>query len=115
MTSREIAELTGKEHFNVLIDVRKMFKDLGLENSSAKFEGSYEVRGKSCPMFVLDKEHTLCLVSGYNVKMRMAIIQRWQALDSLGGIPSFGDTYRNEQNWSSVQNCTVLKTEQPSE
>ena len=29
MTSREIAELTGKEHFNVLRDIRSMLDDLG--------------------------------------------------------------------------------------
>lgn len=35
MTSREIAELTGKEHKNVLADIRTMLGDLGL--ASAEF------------------------------------------------------------------------------
>ncbi len=30
MTSREIAELTGKAHFNVLVDVRKMLAHFGI-------------------------------------------------------------------------------------
>ena len=35
MSSREIAELTGKEHKNVLADIRKMLDELG--SSSAEF------------------------------------------------------------------------------
>ena len=39
MTSREIAELTGKAHFNVLVDVRKMLSELG--EDELKFQGIY--------------------------------------------------------------------------
>lgn len=31
----------------------------------------------------LDKDHTLTLVTGYNAKLRMAIIKRWQELEQL--------------------------------
>lgn len=39
MTSREIAELTGKAHFNVLVDVHKMLSELG--EDELKFQGIY--------------------------------------------------------------------------
>ena len=39
MTSREIAELTGKEHFNVTRDIREMFESLEIDAFS--FEGIY--------------------------------------------------------------------------
>ena len=33
MTSREIAEITGKRHDNVMADIRKMLADLGLTSA----------------------------------------------------------------------------------
>ena len=39
MSSREIAELTGKRHDNVMVDIVKMFKDLGDEGGSPEFAG----------------------------------------------------------------------------
>lgn len=51
MSSREVAELTGKEHKNVLADTRKMLDGLGL--MSAEFSAYIKVpmpRG-GCPQF----------------------------------------------------------------
>ena len=42
MTSREIAELTNKEHKNVLADIRTMLDDLGL--ASADFSADLPAR-----------------------------------------------------------------------
>lgn len=80
MSSREIAELTGKRHDHVMRDIKAMLDSLG---GVPSFGDTYrnEQNGQEYPIFRLDKEHTLCLVSGYNVKMRMAIIQRWQVLE----------------------------------
>lgn len=82
MSSLEIAELTGKEHKNILADIRMMLANLTADFSAARFEGTYKSRGKEYQCFNLDKEHTLCLVSGYSVQMRMAIIKRWQELEN---------------------------------
>jgi Rha family phage regulatory protein len=87
MSSREIAELTGKNHADVLRDIRKMLAELSLGESN--FAGSYfSEQNKEMPLFNLDREHSLCLVAGYSAVMRMAIIRRWQVLEGQGAIQS---------------------------
>ena len=94
MSSREIAELTGKEHKNVLADIRKMLQDLEL--TSAEFSANLpDVYGRQQQVFNLNKELTLTLVSGYNVKLRLAIIKRWQELEAAFALPkTFGEALR---------------------
>ena len=81
MSSREIAELTGKRHDNVKRDVVVMLESLDFD--ALKFEDIYfDSQRRQQKEYKLDREMTLCLVSGYNVKLRMAIIKRWQELES---------------------------------
>ena len=82
MTTREIAELTGKDHRHILADTRTMLESLGID--CAGFAAQYkDASGKSNPMFVLPKRETLILVSGYSVAMRAKIIDRWQELETI--------------------------------
>lgn len=85
MSSREIAELTGKEHDNVRRDILKIAQELSLtfEEKAIPSNG-----GRPSKVFFLDKENTLILVSGYSIKMRAAIIRRWQELESQVSKPS---------------------------
>jgi len=72
MSIREIAELTEKEHRNVLRDVRSMFSALNL--SALNFEQTYlDVQNKEQVEYVLPKAHVFCLMGGYNVQLRMRI------------------------------------------
>ena len=84
MSSREIAELTGKRHDNVLRDIEKMAKELGVLER-LKFEVFEEINNLGLAVqrkaYKLDKEETLILVSGYSVKMRAAIVRRWMELE----------------------------------
>ncbi len=80
MSSREIAELTGKEHFNVIRDIRAMLQELKL--GALSFEFSYlSAQNKPMPEFRLPKDLTITLVSGYNVTMRHRIVTRWMELE----------------------------------
>lgn len=83
MSSREIAELTGKRHDHVMRDIRAMLVDLHGENGLPNFGASYiNEQNKEQPCFNLPKRESLILVSGYNVHMRATIIDRWQALEA---------------------------------
>lgn len=83
MSSREIAELTGREHRNVLRDIREMLDQLHGEGGALNFEHSYlTAQNKAAPEFRLPKRETLILVSGYSVEMRAKIIDRWQQLEA---------------------------------
>lgn len=86
MTSREIADLTGKEHANVLRDIRVMLTDLG--EDVLKFEAILpDAYGRAQPVFKLPKRECLILVSGYSVALRAKIIDRWQELEARAADP----------------------------
>ena len=98
MSSLEIAELTGKRHDNVMVDIEKMLSDVG--KAAPDFAGTafYEVNNakRSRKIYNLPKRETLILVSGYSVAMRARIIDRWQELEEANknkGIfmPNFSD------------------------
>ena len=91
MTTREIAELTGKQHKDVLYDTRKMLEELGLTlaDFSANLPDAY---GRMQPAFALPKRECILLVSGYNLLMRAKIIDRWQELEQKEQFQSKLDT-----------------------
>lgn len=81
MSSREIAELTGKQHNNVLADIRKMLNELSL--STAEFSAMYKAdNGQEYECFNLPKRECLVLISGYSTQFRAKIIDRWIELES---------------------------------
>lgn len=120
MSSREIADLTGKELSNVHRDIRTMIIGLyGQEHVDRMVPEQYRnrhseyirenadailaaitgddsnwnhqdrrgfswVRDKRgyITSFHLDHNHTMTLVSGYNVQLRHAIVKRWQELEA---------------------------------
>jgi len=94
MSSREIAELTGKQHKDVLRDIRTMVDQLGVDSAQfcAQWQDFYaDSTGRSLPMFNLPKRETLILVSGYSVPVRARIIDRWQELEQVVAAPALPD------------------------
>jgi phage antirepressor YoqD-like protein len=81
MSSREIADLTGKRHDNVKRDIVVMLKDLKAD--ALKFEDNYlDGRNREQVQYLLDREHTDCLLTGYSAELRMKVIRRWRELEA---------------------------------
>lgn len=82
MTSREVAELTGKDHAKVLRDIDTLLESLNPEMALGFKSTTYkDVTGKSNRMFEMDHDSSVCLVTGYDVNARMKVIKRWQELE----------------------------------
>jgi phage antirepressor YoqD-like protein len=81
MSSRDIAELTGKEHKHVIRDIRVMIGALGDGPDLGHVHEIKDARGYTAE-FCLPKRESLILVSGYDVHMRARIIDRWQELEA---------------------------------
>lgn len=83
MTSREIADLTGKQHFHVVRDIKKMMLDLGRENDASNFGYEFlDIQNRRQYGYMLPYDETICLLTGYDPKARMAVIKRWQELEA---------------------------------
>ena len=79
MSSLEIAKLTGKEHFHVLRDIKKMFDDLEINASS--FGGVYfDAKNEERPCYDLPYRESMILMAGYSIKLRAKIVDEWVEL-----------------------------------
>ena len=82
MTSREIAEVAGKIHKNVLQSIRNMEpaweKVTGLKFQPSEYEDS---SGRKVPMFELTKRETLYIATKFNDEARARLIIRWEELE----------------------------------
>ena len=91
MSSREIAELTGKDHKHVIRDIREIMDALKIDVSS--FGRIYfDSMNRQQTEYFLPKREALLLVSGYSIELRARIIDRWQELESQQG-PVIPKTY----------------------
>lgn len=86
MCSREIADMTGKSHDNVKRDILAMLEQLGIHPSNLKdddFKGfviNYkEYNGRTVIDEIwLNEDLSITLVTGYDPKRRLAIINQWR-------------------------------------
>jgi len=87
MTSLEIAEIFDKEHKNVMRDIRELI-DLGAISRLSFEPRTYtDSRNKEYPMYSLDLEATLTLITGYDSRRRSLVIKRWMALETGEAVP----------------------------
>lgn len=83
MSSREIAELTGKPHNDVLKAIRNMeeswVKVTGGNFSLSEYTDS---TGRKLPMYELNRKESLYIATKFNDAARAKLVIRWEELES---------------------------------
>lgn len=83
MTSLQLAELTGKNHTDVLRAIRKM--EPAWENvtqSKFAFSEYKDSTGRNLPMYELNKTECLFVATKFNDEARAKVILRWEQLEN---------------------------------
>lgn len=81
MSSREIAELTGKEPSHVNRDIRAMLDALADDPELDHVREEKDARGYTAA-FHLGRELTYTLLAGYSIALRRRVVARWQELEA---------------------------------
>lgn len=81
MSSREIADLTGKQHKHVIRDVRAMLEELSVDGPVLGHVEVKDGRGYT-DCFNLNRELTETLITGYSIALRHKVIRRLHELES---------------------------------
>ncbi len=91
MSSREIAELIGSSHDNVLKTIRALVAKGVVSSNDTPYV--HPQNGQVYREFLLSQRDTLVVVSGYSVELRARIIDRWQELEAQAGQFQIPATY----------------------
>ena len=89
ITSIEISEITGKQHSNILRDIRNLVSQIKeIDGFNFELVNYLDSKGEIRPMYSLTKKDCLLLSSGYDALLRAKIINRWEELE-LKNMPKF--------------------------
>jgi len=82
MSSREIAELTGKQHQHVMRDTKRMLGDLGFDAST--FGRIYlDSVNRQQTEYVLGQDLVITLLAGYSAPLRFRVVTRLHELENV--------------------------------
>jgi phage antirepressor YoqD-like protein len=81
MSSREIADLCGKDHKHVLRDARRMLVELGESESGYAHSWTNPQNGQQYAELRLPKNLTMTLVTGYSIPLRKRVVDRLEELE----------------------------------
>lgn len=91
MSSREIADVIGSSHDNVLKTIRSLVARGVVSSNDTPYV--HPQNGQVYREFLLSQRDTLVVVSGYSVELRARIIDRWQELEAQAGQFQIPATY----------------------
>ncbi len=114
MSSREIAEYTGKRHPDVKRDIDVMMIELEIDVS--KLARIYkDSMNRDQTEYLLDRDQTDCLLTGYSAKARMSVIKRWKELEQqqapsmlIESLPSMSLAIKKEQELLEHEEQSII-------
>lgn len=93
MNSREIAELCNKDHRHVLRDIDDLNATYATMALPKVGQSNYIAdNGQSYRQYLLNKEQTVDLITGYRTDIRIRINRRWQELEAQINAPVIPQT-----------------------
>lgn len=92
MSSREIADLTGKEHKHVMRDLRVLSDQLGDLFEGVVQPWTHPQNGQEYFEYHIKRDTCITLLTGYDAVSRMKVVKRWQELEQLAK-PAIPQTY----------------------
>ena len=99
MSSREIAHLCEKQHFHVCRDIDSLnetYEKMGLSKIGEGYYTHPNTGSQQHREFLLSKEQSIDLVTGYNSELRIKINRRWAELEnqSVVNLPDYPTALR---------------------
>lgn len=114
MSSREIADLVGKDHKNVIRDIRVMLDELDLDGSELSHVEKKDARGYT-KSFDLDRDLTETLITGYSVKLRHKVIIRLRELEQFIADKKSSDESRKNARLEAPMMTDAIQVQRKSE
>ena len=108
MSSREIAQLCDKEHRNVLRDIdllNETYTHMGLPKIEQGYYTHPSTGSQQHREFLLTKEQSIDLVTGYRADIRIRINRRWAELEAQNNspaLPNFADPVQAARAWADA-------------
>lgn len=121
MSSRELAQLCDKEHRNVLRDIdllNETYTHMGLPKIEQGYYTHPSTGSQQHREFLLTKEQSIDLVTGYRADIRIRINRRWaelEAQNSAPALPNFADPVQAARAWADAVEKQQLAISQVAE
>ena len=117
MSSREIAELTGKEHKHVMRDCLNMFNELDLNHIGYAQNWTHPQNNQTYIEYALPRDLVETLITGYSIKLRHAVIARLRELEdhyknNVVKLPDFTNPVEAARAWANEVEANQIAQEQ---
>lgn len=119
MTSLQIAETTGKNHKDVLRDIRNLL-DRGASERNFALTSYDDKQGKERPMYELTPKGCLLLASGYDIVLREKIIDKLEEYQqkertTITALPDFTNPAEAARAWAEQFELKQLEAKRADE